>query len=125
MSTPAKQYHQDMLHYLRADLTVTGAGETELGVLPSGCTVLGAAANITTILNGATPGLTVGTNASDYNNLLGSSDIVETTLGPHTNHDLALPIVGDTTVVAKVTSSGTATTAGVASLYILYAPDNR
>lgn len=125
MTSPVKQYHQDMLHFLRADLTVTGAGETEIGILPSGCTVLGAAANITTILNGDVPGLTVGTNSSSYNNLLGASDIVETTLGAHTNHDLALPITGDTAVVAKVTESGTATTAGEASLYILYAPDNR
>lgn len=131
MAPPARQYHQQMVHYLRKTVNFddSGIGDgVSMGTLPAGAQVIDAVVNVETAFNAvSTNVLTAGTNASDYDNIVGAGDVTEGTPGGYRAAILtaaAGEYDADTEVFAKYTQSGTAATTGKAHIVIAYVPNN-
>lgn len=127
-ATTARQYHQQMIHYLRRGITYLDDGTTvTVGTIPAGSLIVKPISGVavTTVFNAGT------TNVLD----IGPSTDASTDLWAT---DLALGAVGfapldeaitnlvtvDTIVQAAVDLTGTAATAGAAEIVIAYIPDN-
>ena len=92
--------------------------------LPAGASILMAKVFIKTAFNAVTTNvLTVGQNGSSYNDIVNASDVDETTASRSTivfrGADLDLS-GGDALPYVKYTQTGTAATAGVAEIPLLY-----
>lgn len=129
MGTEREYKHLRTVHYLRKTINFndTGIGTgVRMGSLPAGAQLLQGVVNVRTAFNaGTTNVLTVGTNASSYNNLAAAADVDETSATVQ-----ALPILkalyfsAAADVYAMYTQSGTAATTGVATIIIPYTIDN-
>lgn len=98
-----------------------------MGTLPKGAHIIQTSVHIRTAFNaGTTNVLTVGTNSSSYNDLIGTATVDETSLG----YTVSAPVVdvvyptGDLGVYAKYAQTGTAATAGVADVVVTYVWDD-
>ena len=133
MGTSAVAPRSNMTHqvnYFRAAVTyatvnIGTAGKVPLGTLPSGAIVTGMLVKITEAFNAATTNvLTVGT-AADDDAILGATDIneleVDTTA---TFAALGYKVTADTPLFIKYAQTGTAATAGAATIILTYVPDN-
>ena len=127
MTIPARQYHQQMVHYLRlgigfADNTVVKT----VGVLPAGALVLKALSGVqvTTAFNAGTANvIDIGTSADD--DLFGT-DLALGALA-YVPLDEAIGgflVTADTTVTATLGLTGTAASAGAAIVFVCYIVDN-
>lgn len=125
----AQQYHQNVLHFLRREVNYNDPGIAAglvIGRLPAGAQVVQALARVRTTFNaGTTNVLTVGTNASTYDNILGTADIAEGSAGnniaPTANLQEALSEVD---VYVKYTQTGTPASQGKAVIHIAYTVNN-
>jgi hypothetical protein len=125
----AQQYHQNLVHYLRKEVNYNDPGIASgvvIGRLPANAQVTQALVRVRTGFNaGTTNVLTVGTNASSYDNILGTGDIAEGAAGnnaaPLANLQEALI---ETDVFVKYTQTGTAATQGKAVIHIAYTVNN-
>ena len=120
MSTPARKYHQSMVHYIRADITYSDATVT-IGKLPSGAVITGTKVLITTAFDGTSPSLTVG-DGSTADKYVAAGDVTETSTGL-TSVSKGEKLSADTSVVATFNQPAD-TTAGAATIIVEYAPDN-
>lgn len=127
MTTPARKYHTQQVHYLRKQVAYNSTAthstsRHSMGVLPSGAQILYCLGTIKTGFSAAgTRVLTVGSNGTTANNIL--TTITEETA------TAVMPLIGakltfssDTEVFAKLTTAGTAAAAGLAELVVAYAP---
>ena len=74
---------------------------------------------------GTTNVLTVGTNAGSDNNIVAAADVNEAATGTTSvTTGIGLSIAADTPVYVRYTQSGTAATAGAATIVILYVANN-
>lgn len=117
------------VHYLRKEVAYNTAdittGVTMNAPLPAGAVVTSTCVNIDTAFNAATTNvLTVGTVSTAYNNLIASGDVDETTLGATLITSKALKVTTETPVYIKYTQTGTAATAGAATVIVSYIPSN-
>jgi hypothetical protein len=125
----AQQYHQNLVHYLRKEVNYNDPGIAAgivVGRLPANAQVMQALARVRTSFNaGTTNVLTVGTNASNYDNIFGTADIAEGAAGnnaaPTANLQEAL---AEADVFVKYTQTGTAATQGKAVIHIAYTVNN-
>jgi len=125
----AQQYHQNLVHYLRKEVNYNDpniASGIVIGRLPANAQVTQALARVRTTFNaGTTNVLTVGTNATNYDNILGTADIAEGSAGnnaaPLANLQEALT---EADVFVKYTQTGTAATQGKAVIHIAYTVNN-
>jgi hypothetical protein len=125
----AQQYHQNLVHYLRKEVNYNDPGIASgvvIGRLPANAQVVQALARIRTTFNAATTNvLTVGTNASNYDNIFGTADIAEGSAGnnaaPLANLQEAL---AEADVFVKYTQTGTAATQGKAVIHVAYTVNN-
>jgi hypothetical protein len=125
----AQQYHQNLVHYLRKEVNYNDPGigsGVVIGRLPANAQVVQALARIRTTFNAATTNvLTVGTNASNYDNIFGTADIAEGSAGnnaaPLANLQEAL---AEADVFVKYTQTGTAATQGKAVIHVAYTVSN-
>lgn len=127
---PARELATQQTNFLRKTVSHNDAGiATGIPIrnwLPDGAQILRTTVTIQQVFNAATTNvLTVGTNASDYNDIVAGGDVDETTLGATavlTGAKLNA-LSGDKQVFIKYTQTGTAATTGRASVVIEYAPD--
>lgn len=125
----AQQYHQNQVHFLRREVNYNDPGVAAgviVGRLPAGAQVTQALARVKTSFNaGTTNVLTVGTNASAYDNIFGASDIAEGSAGnsaaPTANLQEA---ANEADVVVKYTQTGTAASQGKAIIHVAYTVNN-
>jgi len=123
----ARQFHQQMVHYLRLTVGFADNGvQKTVGVIPAGSLILKPASgvHVTTAFNaGTTNTLNVGYSADDdlFGTLLalGSANFIplDETIG-------GFLVAADTTVTATVVLTGTAASAGSGEVIIAYIPDN-
>lgn len=128
---PARELATQQTNYLRKTVNYNDAG-IDTGIpfrnwLPEGARILRANVVIDTVFNAATTNvLTVGTNSSNYNDIVASGDVDETVLGETavlTGAKLGA-LSADKQVYIKYTQTGTAASTGKATVIIEYAPDN-
>ncbi len=125
----AQQYHQNQVHFLRKEVNYNDPGiaaGTVIGRLPANAQITQALARVRTTFNaGTTNVLTVGTNASAYDNIFGTADVAEGSAGnnaaPLANLQEAL---AEADVYVKYTQTGTAATQGKAVIHIAYTVNN-
>lgn len=128
MSTPARQYHTQQIHYLRRDITFADAATTvTVGTIPSGSIILEAISGVyvDTVFNAGTNnrldiGASTDTGTNNYATLLtllgiGFIELDEVAA--------TLKVSADTTISAYVDVTGTAATTGAASIVIAYIPN--
>jgi hypothetical protein len=128
----ARQRPYQVVHTLRIKLNYNDAGIAS-GVgkqwLPKGAVITSTSVYVGTAFNaGTTNVLTVGTNASAYDNIVAATDVTETAGGAITNAikptGTALgPLAADSRVFVTFTQTGTAATTGSAIVLIHYVPD--
>jgi hypothetical protein len=128
----ARQNSQQQVHYLRFAVNYNDSGIAN-GVgkqwLPKGALIVGADVYVGAAFNaGTTNVLTVGTNATSYNNIVAASDADETTValtkGIKPTGAALGPLAADAQVFAMYAQTGTAATAGAAVVVISYIPNN-
>ncbi len=126
----ARQGYQQQVNYLRKTVNYNDTGISS-GVghpfyLPAGAQILFTTVNIVTAFNaGTTNVLTVGQNATSYNDIVNATDVNEGVTGSTmVLRGADLNITSDTQVFVKYTQTGGAATTGVANIVIAYAPNN-
>lgn len=127
----ARQFHQQMVHYLRKTVNYNDTGITtgvKMGTLPNGAVVHDAKVLVQTVFNAVTTNvLTVGTNSSTYNNIIAAAGVDESsaTLQQSTLASITTGVLAaDTDVYVTYTQTGTAATAGKATVLVMYTVDN-
>lgn len=130
--TVARQYSQQMVHYLRKNITYSDNGvAVTVGVLPAGAQIINTISGVyvrTAFNAGSTNVLDIGTSAND--------DLYGTDIALGTKAFVAIDeaatatdvntwyIAADTTITATVALSGTAASAGEAIVQICYTVNN-
>lgn len=132
-ATPlGRQYHMQMLHYLRLAVAynTTGIATADTvkfpNLIPAGAEILFTKVKIVAAFNAATTNvLTVGTSTGSDADIVGASDLDEGTIGSTIVYRGAgLTFASPTILYAKYTQTGTAATAGSAIVIVVYAPNN-
>jgi hypothetical protein len=127
MTAPARQYHQQVVHFLRKSISYAdGASKVyTVGVIPSGSLILKALSgvHVTTAYDSGTNKLmNIGTSADD--DLFGTLLSVATaTFVPLDEAIGGFLVNADTTITASHALTGTAATAGAGEVVICYIPD--
>lgn len=122
MATPARQYHHQMVHFLRKSIVYSDTTAT-VGVIPSGALILKPASgvHVTTAFNGnGNKVIDVGTTADD--DLYGTNLDVATTTFVALDEAVGTYLVSADTTIIAVIDSVTAT-AGAGEVVIAYIPD--
>lgn len=130
MAQPARQFHQQEVHYLRRTVTYadTSGTQYEMGAIPAGAVVIGTTVCVTTVFNAGTTNVLIVGTAGDDDALVAAAGVDETAVGvtrvaPATLGGM-LSSSAATTIYSKFTQSGTAATTGVAEVVVEYIPDN-
>lgn len=126
MAGSPRQYHQQMVHYLRKSLDYTNdATEVTIGWIPSGALILESASGVvvTTVFNGTSPVIDIG---ADDGNDDPDEWGVDLTLGTAGFVPLAANVgtyvmSADTEITATI--AGGSSTAGTCEVVICYIPD--
>lgn len=126
----ATMTHLPVVHYLRKTVNFNDTGianGVKFGRLPAGAQILHAYCNVETVFNAATTNvLTVGTNSTSFDNILGTGDINEASAtGQAALTGAALEFTSDTDVFVKYTQSGTAATTGKAHIVVMFATNSQ
>ena len=128
---PARELPFQAVHYMRKTVNFNDTGITT-GIafknwLPAGARILRADVTIDVVFNAATTNvLTVGQNATSYNDIVASGDVDETALGETsvlTGAKLGA-LAADAQVFIKYTQTGTPATTGKATVVLQYVPGN-
>lgn len=124
--TAARQYPQQMVHYLRKGFTYSDNGSVlTVGVLPAGAQIIkpmsGVAVNVA-FDAGTTNVLDIGTSAND--DLLGTDLALGSIAFVALDEAVSGAIAADTTITATPSLTGTAATAGQGEVIICYVVDN-
>lgn len=127
LGTTARQYPQQMVHYLRKGITYADDGKTvDIGTLPDGAIILkplsGVAVNVA-FNGGTTNTLDIGPSTDSGTDLWGTLLALGTIAFVPLDEAVTLLVSGDTKVQAKVVSTAGAT-AGSAEIIIAFVPDN-
>ncbi len=127
LTTP-RVYHTQQIHYLRKTVNYNDAGIAGgviMGTLPAGAQIVDIVVNVKTAFNAATTNnLLLGTSAAG-NQIATTTDTAAGTAGfKRATTGGALTLAADTDVFVAYTQTGTAASAGVATIVIAYAPDN-
>jgi hypothetical protein len=129
--TTARQLPYQVVHTLRIKVNYNDAGvATGVGKqwLPKGAVITSSSVYVGTAFNAATTNvLTVGTNASTYDNIVAAADVTEGSIAltnaiKPTGTALG-PLAADSRVFVTFTQTGTAASAGQAIILIHYVPD--
>jgi len=133
MTTTARQYHQQMIHYLRKTITYLDDGtEVTIGRIPAGSIILkpiSGVAIVTAFNDTSTNVLDIGANGG-ASGALDDPDYWATDLALGTVGFVALDeavtnrVAFNTIITASVDLTGTGASAGEAEVIIAYIPDN-
>jgi hypothetical protein len=126
--TSARNYHQQMIHYLRRDVTTADAATTiVVGTIPAGALIIETISGVyvSEAFNAGTNnrmdiGASTDSGTNNYATLLALG-----TIGLIELDELAatVRVSADTTISAYVDVTGSAATTGQASIIIAYIPD--
>lgn len=126
-ATTARQYSQQMIHYLRKGITYADNGLTvDVGTIPAGALVLKPLSGVyvNTAFNGGTTNtLDVGPSTDSGTNLWGTLLALGSIAMVPLDEAVAMTVSVDTLVQAKVVSTASAS-AGEAEIVIAFIPDN-
>lgn len=125
--TTARQYSQQMIHYLRKSISYSDNGNTvDVGWLPAGAQILkplsGVAVNVA-FNGGTTNTVDIGPSTDPGTDLWATALALGTIGFIPIDEVVTLLVASDTKVQAKVVSSSGAT-AGSGEIIIAYIPDN-
>lgn len=126
--TDARQYAKALVHYRSKTVNYNDtdiATGVSMGKIPTGSHILHCNVRVSTGFNSAgTNRLVVGTNSSSYNNICTSTTAAaSTTGGKQSVIGGALSFTQDTDIYVKYSAAtGTAATAGVATVTVAYIP---
>jgi hypothetical protein len=119
------------LHFLGKDVTfgtvgIGTADTVKVGTIPAGSMLFDARVRVTTAFNAVTTNvLTVGSDAGANTNMVAAGELNEGATGlTIVTTGAALTFASDTVIYVRYTQSGTAATAGAATILITYAPPN-
>jgi len=123
--TVARQYSQQMIHYLRTRILETGGQSTvyTIGTIPAGSVIIKSISGV--MVNVAATAATnklmnIGTTAND--DLYGTSLSLATVALVPLDEAVSMTVSTDTTITATMALTGTAGTAGVFDVIIAYIP---
>jgi|SRR5688572_14999841 len=125
----AQQYHQNQVHFLRKEVNYNDPGIATgivIGRLPANAQIVQALTRVRTTFNaGTTNVLTIGTNASNCDNIFGTADIAEGAAGNNVAPLANLQeVLAEADVFVKYTQTGTAATQGKAVIHVAYTVNN-
>ena len=125
MATPARQFHHELVHYIRRNITFADAGVArEVGVIPAGSVILkpNSGVNIHTAFNSSgTDLIDIGTTADDD---LYATDLAAQTVGfAPLDEAVSFYVAADTTITVTYAQSVADATAGEAQVVIAYIPN--
>ena len=129
-SSAARQYPQQMMHYLRRRIAfnttfISNDDFTIVGILPAGAIIYDAVVKIETAFNAGTDNFINVGIAGDDDGIVDQTDIDMTAAEwQSSRRGCDLTFSSDTVVYVTYDQSGTAATAGVAVVVIAYIPDN-
>lgn len=127
---PARQYEQQLMHFMRRQIAFNTAligtdDSIQVGTLPAGAVVYDAIVKVTTAFNAGTNNLINIGIVGDDDGLLDETDIDATSAEVQSSRrGCDLSFADDTPVYVTYDQSGTAATAGVAEIIVMYIPDN-
>lgn len=127
MAGQPRQYHQQMVHYLRKSLDFNDdATEVTIGWLPSGALLLepGSGVVVTTAFNGTSPVIDIGANTGNDDPDEWGVDLTIATAGfvPVAANVGTYVMTADTEITATI--AGGSSSAGACEVVICYIPDN-
>lgn len=122
----ARENTTQQVHYLRKDIVFGDTGEQIVGILPAGALIIKPISGVDVQVafnNGTTNTLNVGTSANDdlYGTALATGAIAFVPL----DEAVSLKVAVDTVITATQAVSGTAASAGAASVVIAYTLPDR
>ena len=126
----ARQLEVQAVHYLRRDVAYNTTGIASgvlIGTVPAGAKITSVTVYVDTAFNAATTNvLTAGTTGTGTN-LVATGDVTEGTAGVYTPTDGAdqargLVFEADTDLFVSFTQTGTAATAGAATIIVGFVP---
>lgn len=129
MTNPVRLHTQQQVHFLRLAVAFnTGGIATGVkfkNALPANSMITGVFVRILTAFNAATTNvLTVGQNASSYNDMVNAGDVDETVAATTAvTRGIGLVLTSDTDVTVMYTQTGTAATTGSAEVTIQFCPN--
>ena len=126
----ARQLETQQVHYLRRDVAFNTNGIASgvlIGTVPAGSKIVGVSIYVDTAFNAATTNVLQGGTTGTGTNLFTSTDAAAGTAGYKTaanaaNQGRGLVFVADTDLFVSYTQTGTAATAGTATIIIDYVP---
>lgn len=128
--TDARQYEQQVLHFIRRQITfdtflIGTDASVKVGTLPAGAVIYDAIVKISTAFNAGTNNyINVGVEGDD-DAILDQDDVDATAAEwQSSRRGCDLTLTADTPVYVTYDQSGTAATAGVAEIIVAYIPDN-
>jgi tRNA U34 5-carboxymethylaminomethyl modifying enzyme MnmG/GidA len=130
LATVARRYHTSQAHYLRKTVNWNDAGIAAgvlFGTLPQGAQITYIHINITTAFNALTTNVLAAGTALTGAQVFGTADAAAGTAGskiPNAAGMALAPLAADTPIYVSYTQTGTAATAGVATITIEYSVDN-
>lgn len=128
--TTARQYSQQLVHYLRKRITFVDEGvEVTVGQMPAGASVIGGGVHIVTAFDDTSTidvGFKDGSSTDDPNGY--ATALVATAVGFKALDELAattnIQQTADTTVTVTLNDGSGAVSAGVADVIVTYVVDN-
>lgn len=119
------------VHFIGKDVVyntvgIGSADTVKVGRIPAGSMIIAAYVRVTTAFNAATTNvLTVGQNAGSDTDIVAAGELNEGVTGTTVVlTGAALTFASDTDIYVRYTQTGTAATAGAASIIITYIPPN-
>jgi hypothetical protein len=119
------------VHFIGRDIAYNTAGigtadTVKVGRIPAGSRLMPAQVHVTTAFNAATTNvLTVGQNATADTDIVAAGELNEGVTGATiVTTGCALTFASDTDIYVRYTQTGTAATAGAATILIPYFPPN-
>jgi hypothetical protein len=125
-ATQTRDERMPLVHYLHKTInfndTDISTGRPFARYIPALASIQWVMVKIKTAFNAATTNvLTVGQNATSYNDMVAAADVLEGSTGSYmVLRGADLTLSADTLPFVKYTQSGTAATAGVAEIVIAY-----
>lgn len=125
-ATTARRNHTQQINYLRLDFAFGDTGAMTVGILPAGAIIHKAMSGVDVQVafnNGTTNTLNIGTAANDdlYGTALATGSIAFVPL----DEAVSMKVAADTTIIATQAVSGTAASAGQASVIIAYTLEDK
>ena len=123
-----RQYHQQMIHYLRKSIVFGDDGsELSMGWVPLGAVVIRGGIVVSTAFNAGTTNVADLGTAADPDGF--ATDLALGTIGVIVADEMATtndagPYAADTEIKVTVDLTGTAATAGAGEAWVEFIPDN-